>query len=372
MSFIYIVTGYGRLGECFGEFAQAEASALFMKEKKNAIFFITRNKRLIDIINSYGFQAFYSDNTGITQKIISKIKPDAIFLCNSKTNYMYEISIMRKPPLEPKPFICSLDSNWLFLEDKRIGFPAPPWINRIYIAFPKKIYEMGLKENGGHYIISDSFKDKIICPGFIPSSISFSKNEKELRRKELNIKDDEKLIAVYFGLSENDILPQFLPKFSLIIEELIQNGYKIKVWFKGKTKIQKKWIKCISWVDTTRLFDLTMASADLVIQHHGMGNLPKIIHNQVPVICFVFKYKKELRYYRHLAEYEVDPFSKLNLCRSLSYSVSFKELKQTVMDLLYNAKEIEKMKKAQEMYFQPGEENQYNDLLKCLEIHNKK
>lgn len=110
---------------------------------------------------------------------------------------------------------------------------------------------MGLIENGRHYKISKHFKEKIFCPGFIPSSKRITKTVKNLIRKELAVKKKEKLIIIYFGILEESILPKFLTQFTQTIEKLIQNNLKIKVLFKGRTNIEEKWMNCISWVNDT-------------------------------------------------------------------------------------------------------------------------
>lgn len=365
MKIVYIVTGYGRSGECYGEFAQAEASAMYAKNN-NDISFIVKNKRLIEILQNEGFKVFHSDDTSTTKQLISKIAPDVVILCNSKTNYMYKFSIMREPPLEPKPLVCSIDSNWLFLDDKRIGFPVPAWIDRIYVSFPEEIYYMGLIENGGHYKISKHFKEKISCPGFIPSSEKITTSMKALIRKELGFEKEEKLIIIYFGILEESVLPKFLTQFSQAIEELIQDKLKIKVIFKGRTNIEKEWMKCITWINDTKKFNSILASADLVIQHHGLGTLPKLINNHVPAICLVEELQRDWPYYRHLAYYEIEPFSRLNLCKILPYSVTPEMLKATIMDLLYNQREINKMKNSQKIHFKSGEKNLIDDLAHFL------
>jgi hypothetical protein len=365
MKIAYVVSGFGEKGECLGEFAQAEASALYAKEKDNEIIFIVKNKKLIDIIHNYEFQVFHSENTSTTKQIIKKIKPDVLFLCNSKTVYMYKDSIMKEPPFEPRPFICSMDSNWLFLKDKRNPFQAPTWIDRNYVIMPYEIYQIGLIENGGHYKISKMFKEKSYCPGFIPSSEIIGENIKKSRRKELKVKRNEKLIAIYFGAREDIIATTFFPKFIRIIEELHQSNHEIKVWFEGKINIKKEWMTRTIWAKTGQEFDASMASADLVIQHHGLGNLPKVIHNQIPVICLVPELKKKLPYYNHSEFYEIEPFSKLNLCYNLPYTVSVEKLRRSIMELLYDKEKIHEMKKAQKKYFKSGEENLYKDLIQC-------
>ena len=352
---------------CFGEFAQGESFAFYARSRGAQNIFATSDQRLISIAQDDGFKIIETKNPAATKRIIKQLKPDILFLCNSKTVFNQDAVLEIKT--SPGVYTTSLDSNWLFLKqflkEKRNPYKVPEWINRIYVVMPPEIYKMGLIENKGHYKISNCYKKKIFCPGFIPSGKKLNLAKKKQIRRELNLKENEKLIFFYFGWRENPLFPKIFPKLENIIEEFKQKGQQIKVFFKARKKrdVRKKWLIQKAWV-TTEQFDSYLASSDLVIQHHGLGTLPKIIHNQVPAICLVPEIKKDLPYYKHSEFYEIEPFQKLGLCHSLPYTVSQQKLKESIESLLYNKEEIKKMKRAQGKYFKKGEENLYNDLIK--------
>lgn len=348
----------------FGEFAQAESFAFYIRKRGDQNIFITDDPRLIAIAKDDGFEAIESKNTTMTKKIMKRLRPDVLFLCNSKTVFMYKDSILRTK-ISPGVYTCSLDSNWLFLKDKRNPYKVPEWIDRMYVAMPSEIYKLGLIENGGHYKISKEYKKKILPVGFIPSGNKLNPVKKQQIKRELHIKRNEKLIFFSLGSVEEYGFPKFFPKLKKVVEELQQEGKKVKVLFKTRNRkkqdLKEKWLIQKVWV-TTEEYDNYLVSSDLTILHHALGTLPKVIHNQVPAICLALKIKKDLPYYKHSGFYEIEPFRKLDLCYNLSYTISYQELKNSIENLLYNKEEIVKMKKAQEKYFEKGEENVYKDL----------
>lgn len=356
---------------CFGEFAQGESLAFYSKKRGDENIFISNDRRLLSIAKEDGFKIVLIKNRATTRRIIKKIKPDILFLCNSKTAFEFGMGPILDIQKPLGVYTASLDSNWLFLKrflkERKSHYRVPEWIDRIYVVMPEDVYRLGLIENGGHYKISNCYKKKIFCPGFIPSGKKFSVIKKKQIRKELNLKKEEKLIFFYLGGRENALFPKVFPKLKNIIEEFKTEGKKVKVFFKARKKrgVKEKWLIQRIWV-TTEKYDSYLASSDLIIQHHGLGTLPKVIHNQVPAICLVPEAKKDLPYYKHSEFYEIEPFRKSNLCYSLPYAASKKKLKENIESLLYNEKEIKKMKKAQGKYFEKGEENTYNDLIEHL------
>jgi len=349
------------------EFAQGESFAFYARKRGCQNTFVTNDQRLISIAKHDGFETIFTKNRAETGRIIKKIKPDVLFLCNSKTVFEYGMGPILDIKTPLGVYTCSLDSNWLFLEkhlkDKKSHYKVPEWIDRVYVVMHPEVYKLGLIENGGHYKISKAYKKKIFCSGFIPSGQKISAIKKKEIRGELNLRKNEKLIFFYLGTCEDYLFPRFFPKLEKTIKELEQKGKKVKVFFKARKKrdIKEKWLIQKAWV-TTEKYDSYLASSDLVIQHHGLGTLPKVIHNQVPAICLVPEIKKNLPYYKHSEFYEIEPFRKLNLCYSLPYTASYQKLKKSVEALLYNKEEIVKMKKAQGKYFEKGEENAYKDL----------
>lgn len=368
MKIIYIVRK-----NCFGEFAQGESFAFYAKSKGCQNIFISDDKKLISIARDDGFKTVFIKNKADVKTAIRKSKADVLFLCNSKTVFEFGMGPILNINEPLGIFTVSLDSNWLFLKrflkEKRNHYKVPEWIDRIYIVMPEEIYRLGLIENGGHYKISREYKKKIFSSGFIPSGYKIGKVKRKQVRKKLNLEKEEKLIFFYLGWREDILFSKIFPKLEKTIKEFEKEGKKIKVFFKARKKreVKEKWLIQKARL-TTEEYDSYLASSDLVIQHHGLGTLPKVIHNQVSAICLVPEVKKDLPYYKHSEFYEIEPFCKLGLCYSLPYTVSCQKLKSSVENLLYNKKEIQKIKKTQRKYFEKGEEKVYQDLIKHLRL----
>ncbi len=380
------------VGIALGELAQGKAVAFYAKNKGAQNIFIAKEPRLISSIKGDGFEVISTRDTSTTRKIIKRLNPDVLFLCNSKSVSTADDPILNKAPLPPKPLICSLDSNWLFSQDKRAFFKTPVWIDRIYVVMPPEIYQMGLMENGGHYKIPKIFKEKISCPGFVPSGSKISTKAKEGIRKSLKIGENEKLIFVYFGFLEKVLAPVLFPVLKEIIHQFSQNHKSIKVLFIGKHTLQEEWVIHGDRIKTEKEFTAHLASADLIIQHHGLGTLPKAIHNQVPTICLVPEIKRDIPYYEHSEFYEIEPFKKLNLCETLPYNISSntankcmhfflsdparypisdisipaQRLEKLLTNLLYDEGKIKSLQDAQKKYFERGEKNIYRELIDLL------
>ena len=380
------------VGIAMGELAQAKAVAFYARKMGEQNIFVAKETRLISSIKDDGFEVIPTRDTPTTLEIIKQIAPDVLFMCNSKSISIPEDPILDKPPLPPQPLICSLDSNWLFSQDKRVYFTTPKWIDRIYIVMPAEIYQMGLMENGGHYKIPEAYKKKIHCPGFVPSGNRVAVSAKERARRTLKMGNKEKLIFVYFGFLEEFLAPVFFPVLRKVVEQFSRDGKKIKVFFKGKYDRSDDWIVRQEWFKTENEFNTYLASADLLVQHHGLGTLPKAIHDQVPTICLVPEIAKDIPYYKHSEFYEIVPFQRLNLCEYLpcsissrsgnkcmhfflteperhpisNVSISVEKLKDLLTGLLYNKGRIKSLQNAQGKHFQSGEKNVYQDLVNTL------
>ncbi len=74
---------------------------------------------------------------------------DVVVFCNSKA-FGQDPDFQNTPPT-PKPFTCSLDSNWLF--DHPAWYPHIQWLDKIFLSLSRPIYQYGLREGGGHYEI---------------------------------------------------------------------------------------------------------------------------------------------------------------------------------------------------------------------------
>ena len=184
----------------------------------------------------------------------------------------------------------------------------------------------------------------------------------------------------------------FFPGLRKVVEQFSRDGKKIKVFFKGKYDRSDDWIVRQEWFKTENEFNTYLASADLLVQHHGLGTLPKAIHDQVPTICLVPEIAKDIPYYKHSEFYEIVPFKRLNLCEYLpcsissrsgnkcmhffltqperhpisNVSISVEKLRELLTELLYNEERIKSLQNAQEKHFQSGEKNVYQDLVNTL------
>jgi hypothetical protein len=106
------------VGMALGELAQAKAVAFYTRKRGARNIFIAKEPRLISAIKDDGFEIIPTEDTSTTRKIVNRINPDVLFLCNSKSVSIADDPILDRPPLHPKPQICLLDSNWLFRKIK--------------------------------------------------------------------------------------------------------------------------------------------------------------------------------------------------------------------------------------------------------------
>lgn len=344
MKIIFVVHG-------LGEYAQAQAVADRLQRKKENIFFLSKDKLIKDIAFNDNFSVIDEKNN--INNILGKIEADALFLCNSHTNIPYDLV---RPSKIKKIF--SLDSNWLFNNKKYNSenfhkFYTYPWIDAIYALFPKPIFEANLKENGGYYEIEKYFKNRIYCPGFVPSGKSLNSSEKEILRKKYNINNEEKVISLYFGdrafhsENYNKMVAETMRTISLILNDL-----------KTLNKITIKINKLDSDVPDKRKssvhFDEELSISDLVIMHYGYGTLARIFHKKIPVISFIPEVENDI----HSNYFELSPLIKKNAIKHFFFDKYEKtELKDMIISLLLNKPAIKDIRRHQDDIFVAGEEN---------------
>ena len=344
MKIIFVVHG-------LGEYAQAQAVADLLQRKKENIFLLSKDKLIKDIAFNDNFSIM--DEKDDINNILNKTEADALFLCNSHTNIPYNLS---RPNKIKKIF--SLDSNWLFNNKKFNSqnlqkYSTYPWIDTIYALFPKSIFDINLKENGGYYELEKYFKEKIYCPGFVPSGKSINFSEKQILRKKYNIADGKKVISFYFGDKAfhsdnyNGMVSETMRIISLILNDL-----------KTISKIDFEIKKLDSDVPDKRKssvhFDEELSISDLVIMHYGYGTLARIFHKKIPVICFIPPVGNK----DHSNYFELSPLIKKNAIKHFFFDKFEKtELKDTIVSLLLNESAIKDSRHYQEDIFVAGEEN---------------
>ncbi len=258
--------------------------------------------------------------------------------------------------------MASLDSNWLF--GQTFEWQIPRWIDIIFVVMPELIFRNGSRENGGYYDIPYFNMKKIICPGFIPSGNIYSGKDKMNMREELGVLPTEKLIFAYFGrgVTRRPMLPHLIEA----IRELRKETRCINLVYAGEEECAEDWFIHRPWFDPPERYNLTISCADLVIQHHGLGTLPKAIHAQVPAICFVPEIPEPRPV--HSEAYEIDAFQRSGICSSLPYSASIRILKSEITRLLYIKKDRQVMQRNQKRIFVAGEERVYEEIMKRLSM----
>ncbi len=348
-----------------GETSQGYALTKYFLSRKHQIFIGLQQKVNISFFSTLKQSlkiSFTPDPLSLT-KLVKKIKPDGVILCNSKT--FNKTNFIEKSPWPDIPTF-SLDSNWLFNLDSPI-FKFVKWAEKYFINFHPQIFNLGLKKNNGYFNISPQILDKIEIIGLIPSYNKPTKQQIRKTRKKLGVSDSEKLIFCYFSGYGAGAKPWVLDNLIPVVKQLNKEKKQIKVVCIGNPNSLKQlpneeWF---SMIEKKRVniesFFQTLASSDLVFQHQGLGTLEQAISAQIPTIANVNKQNNP--YYPRLHEEEIKPFAKLNLCRLLFKSTDTEIIKKNIQDLLNNQTEIKKMKDAQKKYYSKGEEN----LLKTIE-----
>ncbi|MCP4458643.1 MAG: hypothetical protein GY816_11560, partial [Cytophagales bacterium] len=99
---------------------------------------------------------------------------------------------------------------------------------------------------------------------------------------------------------------------------------------------QYEWLITKDWLPREEMIEY-IASSDLVIQHRGLGTLPKVIRNQIPVICITEEVNGNHPYYKHSPYFEIEAFRKFNLCYGIhTYNFSPKLLQEQIEVLLFD------------------------------------
>lgn len=349
-----------------GETGQARALAKFLAKKGGKIIFcLHQEKNLFFLREDKEFKIFLTPEPRFLKEIVKKEKPKFLLLFNSK---MWGRVFLNNPSFKKPKFAFCFDSNWLFNSKKYPAYDYIKWGDKYFILFPQKIFELGLKEKGGNFLIEKKIKDKILPIGFIPSYKPIKKIKKEKIRKKLGIKKEEKLIFSYFSGWGAGHRVWALENMIKAIDRLIKKKRKIKAIYVGPkedlnlNKIKRDWLILREKMSTNEYF-LTLAACDLVFMHQGMVTLAQAISCQIPVICNVSILKKELP---KLHFWEVLPFKKAGVCEMFSKSTKIDKISKRIEELLFNKKEREKMIKRQKEIFETGEKRVFEEIKKLL------
>jgi len=341
-----------------GETGQARALARFLSKKGGKILFcVHQEKNLHFLKDEENFKIFLTQNPKKLKEIVEKEKPEFLLLFNSK---LWDENFKKEPPFEKPKFVFCFDSNWLFNSKKYPAYDYVKWAQKYFLLFPKRIFELGLKEFGGNFEIEKEAMEKIVPIGFIPSYSPISKKMRIKKRKELKVKEGEKLIFSYFSGFGAGYRKWALENLIKALDFLTKKR-KIKAIYVGpKIEIERPWLIKKDFLSAKEYFEI-LSSCDLIFMHQGMVTLAQAISSQIPVICNVSILKKELP---RLHFGELLPFKKAGVCEMFSKTTKIKKIEKRIEELLYNKKEAEKMKRKQKEIFEKGEENFFKELKK--------
>lgn len=343
-----------------GEASQAYGLASYIARQGHTIHFVLGqevNKTFFPHTVSFFVQVIPStSSTGHKEftQLVKEKNPDAVIMCNSKS--FFKTEFITRPAWSDIP-LFTLDSNWLF-STKYPGYPFISWAERHFLNFPPRVFENGLKGQGGTFEIDSQVRKKIQVIGLVPSYEKPAPSTKEEWRKKLGIQIDEKLIFCYISGRGTVGQPWVLENLLKVVDHLRDRGKKTVITAVGKgidgAKLAGDGYRYVDpgLLDCESFYQLIGAS-DLVFQHQGIATLTQAICAQVPVIVNVaFDQTKSLP---NLHEWETRPFEKAGLCTVMLKSTPFALLLQTVEALLYDAHARNKMISTQQQSYQNGE-----------------
>ena len=342
-----------------GETSQGLAVGRYLAQKGAEVSFIVLQKEVLRFVGDQ-FEAEYIADPEEVKNRIDKRNYDFVLLCNSKMFRESKSFQLESPP--NKPFVASLDSNWLF--DQPDKYPCIAWIDQIFLNFPKQVYLNGLKENGGNFSIPSEIRNKIFNVGLIPSYDAPSQKSIEEVRKELEIAADQKLIFAYIG-SGTTSRSDFYDKCIAIFDGVCESDNKVKILFVQYSGSEKKWLlpQSRDALSGDRFYNY-LAAADLVFQHQGLGTLEQAISASVPVIANVNKPDPSETCNAHA--WEVEPFQRAGLCKMHYYTDENSAIINSIQELLFSGKAIDKMSLSQSHQFNHGEEKLYEKIADTL------
>ncbi len=273
---------------------------------------------------------------------------DVVVFCNSKA-FGEDPDFQNTPP-SPRPFTCSLDSNWLF--NHPTWYPHIQWLDSIFLTFPHRIFQYGLREGGGHYEIPAPLHAKIEPVGFIPSRAPLDPATRAGIRHDLGLRDHHRLIFSYFGRGAT-YQRRFFPRYVEIMDACYRacEG-TLRVIHFGDEQPQAPWVLCAEDdLDRSRFYTW-LAASDLVFQHHGLSTLMQAVAAQTPVIANIHRPRPGCR---HAHAWELGPFEKAGVCALHFFDEPLDRLVDSMRGLLFPSPRRTAMIEAQQRHFVAGE-----------------
>ena len=351
-----------------GEIGQGMAFARYALGRGNLVALSVTHAEYLPLIHLRHprFSSLIIKDSTALKKAIHTEKADVLVLCNSKI-FTRDDNFHKYPP-KPKLPSISIDSNWLFGPSS--PYISNPWVDRYCLNLPEPIFQLGLKKNGGHYVIPEKILKKIRVVGLIPSYRPLSSQEKNKIRTHYGVHKNEKLIFLYTSIGYL-IKPVVFLKAYAVAKKLRAKGYKVKVIYFGDPSLTPLSPKDRHWFLTrprtnTERFSRVLASSDLVFQHQGLSTLEQAIGAQVPVIANVKDRKDEKKPTCHRHAWEIEPFARYGACAMFFFRNSISAIADRAENLLFNKQRSEAMRRKQRILYTEGEANVYNESINLI------
>lgn len=342
-----------------GETSQAVAFAQYALDKGAQIFLCYQFKDNLDLLKtvskSKNFQAQYVGTKEEFYKILQEQKPQTLILVNSKM-FCPDEDFANYAPAN-KPLTLSIDSNWMFDWSK---MTYVKWVDQYLVNFPQEIFDAGLTKNSGHYQIPQDVFKKIKPVGLIPSYKKPTPKELAKTRAKYCQTKQEKLVFTYCGFGVNNA-PYGIVKILPAVKALNDNkNANIRLIYVGdreniKGFEKENWLVHKPSLAANEFYE-TLAAADLICQHRGMGTMAQVISAQIPVLATV---KDPSTPSKNPGAWEMAPFQKAGACEMLFASDPTEKSRDTIEKLLFDKASIKKMKAIQKKLYIPGEKQVY-------------
>lgn len=353
-----------------GEASQGIAFAQYAIKKGADVTFTITDKKILPIVNfdlaHFKILLLKKSSKNLNNAII-RSKPDVLLLCNSKI-FSSDGFYFDHPPV-PKPLTISIDSNWLFGPNS--PHKSLPWVDKICINIPEKVFKLGLRKYGGHYVIPLEALKKIKVVGLLPSYPKILKSSIQKIRRKYGVSQNEKIVFFYASVASlsPSVQSNFFKKVIDAIRILREQGHEIKIINLSKIyptilNVKEEWILNLNDISAQEFYKI-LASSDLILQHQGLGTLAQAISANIPSIANVRNLEDEESPY-HAHAWEIIPFLKTGACSMLYFSASLPTIAMEIKKLLYNNKAIAKMKKQQSRLCECGERNVFEEIRRIL------
>lgn len=337
-----------------GETSHGVAFAHFLAENSHMVTLGVLHEENLGFLKDVKYEKKIFQNSKEIEREISSGSFDAVVLCNSK---MFKDQKFQRFAPKPRPFCCSIDSNWLFSQSK--DYPWVEWLDKYYVNLPPEVYKLGLKENGGNFSISEGVRSKIKVVGTIPSYKPLDDDTRQKIRIKFGLNSSQKLLFSYFG-SGITYRTQFCDKYAKVTNMINRKyGDKVKIINIGN-EYNKSWFIPTDHNISSKHFYQFLASSDLVFQHQGLGTLEQAISARIPVIANVIKPERNETVNAHA--WEVGPFEKAGLCKMHYYDDPVRDVVKSVEKLMFDQNTRKEMISEQIKHYSVGEKKMFENI----------